>query len=76
MSWRDEKDAAAIYDLLEHNIIPLYYHQDEDGVPHEWVQIMKEAVKSTGPHFSARRMVKEYAEKFYQHALKAALQEK
>ena len=72
----DEKDAAAMYELLENEIIPLYYKQDEDGVPHEWVKIMKEAVKSTGPHFSARRMVKEYAEKYYQHALKAAMQEK
>ena len=68
----DEKDAAAIYDLLEKEIIPLYYKQDEDGVPREWVKVMKEAIKSTGPQFSARRMVKEYAEKFYKHALEAA----
>ncbi len=65
----DEKDAEAIYGLLEKEIIPLYYKQDEDGVPHEWVKIMKEAIKSTGPHFSARRMVKEYAMKFYKYAL-------
>jgi len=67
----DEKDAAAMYDLLEKEIIPLYYNQDEDGVPHDWVKVMKEAIKSTGPRFSARRMVKEYALKFYQFALKA-----
>jgi len=66
----DEKDAEAIYGLLEKEIIPLYYKQDEDGVPHEWVKIMKEAIKSTGPQFSARRMVKEYAMKFYKYALK------
>lgn len=70
-SGSNEKDAAAIYDLLEKEIIPLYYKQDEDGVPDGWVKVMKEAIKSTGPHFSARRMVKEYALKFYQHALKA-----
>jgi len=70
-SGSDEKDAAAIYDLLEKEIIPLYYKQDEDGVPHDWVKVMKEAIKSAGPHFSARRMVKEYAEKYYQHAIKA-----
>ena len=68
----DEKDSEAIYNLLEKEIVPLYYKQDEDGVPHEWVSIMKEAIKSTGPHFSARRMVKEYAEKFYRHAIAAA----
>jgi starch phosphorylase len=65
----DERDAAAMYDLLEKEIIPLYYKQDEDGVPNEWVKVMKEAIKSTGPRFSARRMVKEYAENFYKHAL-------
>jgi len=62
----------AIYRLLEEDIVPLYYKQDEDGIPHDWVKIMKEAIKSTGPHFSARRMVKEYAEKFYRHALQPA----
>jgi starch phosphorylase len=68
----DEKDAAAIYELLEKEIIPLYYRQDKDGVPHDWVTIMKEAIKSTGARFSARRMVKEYALKFYKHALETA----
>ncbi|MBC8414043.1 alpha-glucan family phosphorylase [bacterium] len=67
----DGKDAEAIYSLLEKKIIPLYYNQDEDGVPQEWVKVMKEAIKSIGAHFSARRMVKEYANKFYKHALKA-----
>jgi starch phosphorylase len=65
----DEKDAMAVYNLLEKEIIPLYYRQDEDGVPCEWVKMMKEAIKSAGPHFSARRMVKEYAEKYYKYML-------
>jgi len=67
----DTGDAESIYRLLENDIIPLYYNQDEDGVPHDWVKFMKESIKSTGAAFSARRMVKEYALKFYQHALKA-----
>jgi starch phosphorylase len=45
---------------------------DEYGTPIGWVKIMKEAIKSTAPMFSARRMVKEYALKFYQNALKSA----
>jgi len=68
----DAKDADALYRLLEEKIIPLYYNQDEDGIPNEWVAVMKEAIKRTGPQFSARRMVKEYALKFYQHALKTS----
>jgi len=71
---RDANDAKAIYDILEEKVIPLYYNVDEEGVPHGWVQVMKEAMKVTGPKFSARRMVKEYAEKFYFKALESAMQ--
>jgi starch phosphorylase len=68
----NNRDAAAIYDVLEKEALPLYYHVDEDGVSHAWVRLMKEAMKSVGPAFSSRRMVREYAEKFYQKALKSA----
>jgi starch phosphorylase len=67
---RDQADAEAIYELLEKEIIPLYYNVSDDGVPHGWVKVMKESIKSNGPRFSARRMVKEYIEKFYTNALK------
>ncbi|MCK9567187.1 MAG: alpha-glucan family phosphorylase, partial [Methanothrix sp.] len=70
---RDARDAAAIYDLLEKDIVPLFYDVDEDGVSHGWAAVMKEAIKMTGPGFSARRMAKEYIEKFYQKALEAAM---
>jgi starch phosphorylase len=69
----DAQDAAAIYEILEKQVIPLYYQVAEDGVPHGWVKVMKAAMKSTAAPFSARRMVKQYSQKFYQPALKAAL---
>jgi len=68
----EEKDAEAIYELLEKEIIPLYYTVDEYGTPIGWVKVMKEAIKSIAPFFNTRRMVKEYALKFYQNALKSA----
>jgi glycogen phosphorylase len=68
----DDADAESIYNLLEKEIVPLFYQEDEHGMPVGWVKTMKEAIKSTAPHFSARRMVKEYAIKIYQHALKLA----
>jgi starch phosphorylase len=71
----DDRDAEAIYSLLESEIIPLYYKIDDDGIPHQWVKIMKEAIKNTGAGFSARRMVKEYVNKFYHKALKSAVSE-
>jgi len=68
----DASDAEEIYDLLEKEIVPLYYDRDEAGVPLAWVKVMKESIKSTAPRFSSRRMVKEYALKFYRQALKNA----
>jgi len=69
---RDQADAETIYRILEQEILPLYYRVTEDGTPRGWVRIMKEAMKSTAATFSARRMVKEYVEKFYVNALKEA----
>ena len=66
----DTHDAEAIYDILEKEVIPLYYYIGDDGIPHNWVKKMKEAIKSTSPLFCSRRMVKEYATKFYQNALR------
>jgi len=70
---RDARDAAAIYDLLEKEIVPLYYNVDEDGLSHGWVKMMKEAIKVTGHQFSARRMAKEYMDRFYRKAIQSAL---
>jgi starch phosphorylase len=68
----DDKDADAIYNILETKVIPLYYKMDDKGIPNDWVKLMKEAIKSTAATFSARRMVKEYTRKFYQSALRSA----
>jgi len=69
---KDEEDAGALYDILEKDVVPLFYRFDDDGVPHQWVKVMKEAMMSNTPAFSARRMIKEYVSKFYQNAMKAA----
>ncbi len=69
---RDAADSEALYGLLEKEIIPRFYKVDDDGIPREWVRVMKEAIKSTAAQFSARRMVKEYSQKCYQPGLKAS----
>jgi len=66
---RTQADAEALYHLLEEEIIPLFYQRSDDGVPHEFVQVMKAAIQSVSPRFSARRMAKEYAARFYAQAL-------
>ena len=69
---RDASDAAALYSILENEIIPLYYAVGDDGIPEGWVRVMKEAMKRTGPQFSTRRMLKEYLENFYRDAISHA----
>ena len=69
---RDHGDADAIYRLLEEDIIPRYYRVSDDGIPRDWVAVMKESIRSSAAKFSSRRMVKEYFEKFYVEALKEA----
>lgn len=66
---RDAADAEAIYDLLEREIVPLYYRRSLDGIPHGWVGMMKESMKSIAPAFCAQRMVKEYVHRFYRNVL-------
>jgi glycogen phosphorylase len=66
---RTAADADALYRLLEEKVIPLYYRRPDDEIPHEYVSVMKAAIKSVAPQFSSRRMLKEYVRQFYVKAL-------
>ncbi|MBV6397338.1 MAG: Glycogen phosphorylase [Anaerolineales bacterium] len=68
---QDEADAESLYQTLENEIIPLYYDQDEAGLPHEWIARAKNAMQTVTPQFSTRRMVKEYVQRLYLPALRA-----
>ena len=70
---QDKADAAALYQVLEEQVVPLYYQRDRDFVPRGWVAMMREAIRTVGPLFSTRRMVKEYTEKYYVPALEEVL---
>ncbi|MBU0512110.1 MAG: alpha-glucan family phosphorylase, partial [Chloroflexi bacterium] len=63
---QDQIDAESLYDTLENEIIPLYYQErTADNLPVEWIARMKESMRTLGPQFSMRRMVKEYTEQMY-----------
>ena len=68
----DGADAEALYRLLEEKVVPLYYDRDRGGVPHGWVRLVKEAIRSIVPVFCARRMLKEYTEKIYRAVAQSA----
>ena len=61
----DRTDAAALYRLLEEEIVPLYYRRDRAGVPRGWLNMVKESIGSIVPFFCSRRMLKEYIEQMY-----------
>ncbi len=66
----DTWDSEAIYDILENDLIPIYYDRAEDGLPHEWIKMMKNSLLTISPVFNTYRMVKEYAEKLYLPAIR------
>ncbi|HET9110239.1 MAG TPA: alpha-glucan family phosphorylase [Ktedonobacterales bacterium] len=65
---RDAADALALYETLERSIVPLYYQRGDDGLPHEWIAVMKEAIRTVAPQFSMSRMVKDYVRDYYMPA--------
>ncbi len=66
----DEADSRFLYELLEEDIVPLYYKLDANGLPHSWIEVMKESIKTVAPVFNTRRMVKDYATLLYIPAIK------
>jgi starch phosphorylase len=67
---RDNADADSLYTLIEHEIIPLYFDRSLDDTPHNWVAVMKAAIRTVAPKFSMRRMLIEYVTKLYLPALR------
>ncbi|KAF5038962.1 Glycogen phosphorylase [anaerobic digester metagenome] len=58
-------DAEILYDLIENEVAPLYYSRTMDDVPHKWVRMMKESIKSIAPQYSSIRMLKDYVTHYY-----------
>ena len=62
---QDQLDAATIYQMLESEIIPLYYARNSKGYSPEWVQYIKNSVTKITPRFTTKRMMDDYFDKFY-----------
>ena len=72
--YQDQVEAAAIYQILEEEAVPLFYDRRPDGLPRGWIARMKSAMRSLCPVFNTHRMVPEYTERFYVPALARARQ--
>jgi len=74
---QDELDAEVLYNIIGEQVSPAFYNRDEQGVPTEWVDMMKRCFTLISPHFTMKRQLDDYYNKFYHklmnryHALSA-----
>ena len=62
---QDDHDAVAVLDLLENEVIPLFYNRGPGGLPRDWLQRVKVAMRTLIPQFAAQRMLNEYVDTMY-----------
>jgi starch phosphorylase len=72
LEYQDEVESHALYDLLEKEVVPLFYDRTTNDLPRGWVERMKASISTICSVFNTDRMVSEYAERFYLPANKHA----
>ncbi|MDH4203583.1 MAG: alpha-glucan family phosphorylase [Phycisphaerae bacterium] len=68
LSYQDQVEGQAIYNLLEQEVVPLFFNRGKDRLPRRWIRRMKNTIKWCAPRFNTSRMVAEYTRKFYHPA--------
>jgi starch phosphorylase len=58
-------ESEALYDLLELDLVRLFYGRGRDGLPREWISKIKSGMRKLAPYFNTRRMVEEYTQQYY-----------
>jgi starch phosphorylase len=62
---RDDIEAKALYDLIENEVAPRFYDNDDEGVPFRWIEMVRHTLRSLGPKVLADRMVRDYVQLLY-----------
>jgi starch phosphorylase len=65
LEYQNRVESQALYDLLEKDIVPLFYRRGKDNLPREWIAMMKASIRDLAPAFSSNRMVHDYSVNFY-----------
>ena len=65
LAYQDEVESAALYNLLEKDVVPLFYRRGRNDLPLDWIAKMKASMRTLCPVFNTNRMVREYAERLY-----------
>ena len=61
----DARDAESLYQTLEQEVVPLFYTRDDQGLPRQWIAMMKHAIETLAPKFNSNRMVEDYVRRIY-----------
>ena len=64
-AYQDQLDAATIYSMLENDIVPLYYSKNESGFSEDWITVIKNSIATIAPHYTMKRQLDDYYDKFY-----------
>ena len=72
--YQDKLDAATIYGLLENEIIPMYYKKNKKGCSEKWIQVIKNSIATIAPHYTMKRQLDDYFDKFYNRQAKRSAQ--
>ena len=62
---QDQRDGAVFFDVLQNEVVPLFYDRGADGVPHGWIAMVKRSLMTVGPQFCATRMLMDYVDEAY-----------
>lgn len=65
--WEDQDriEALSIYNIIENDIVPKFYTQGRDGLPRDWLTMVKNSIRIMAPFFTTNRMVQQYSDQFY-----------
>ena len=63
--YQDTVESQALYNVLENEVVPLFFTRSADNLPRAWIQKMKACVKWVAPRFNTHRMLADYARRFY-----------
>ena len=72
-AFQNELDAETLYNTLENEIAPLFYERDKQGVPAKWVRFIKNCIAGIAPHFTNKRMMDDYFERYYRRLAESAV---
>ena len=69
-NYQDQVEAEALYDLLERDIIPMFYDRGRDDLPRRWIDRMRASIAGLSHFFNTNRMVAQYTNQFYMPTVK------